>query len=69
MKYTFKNFDTEEDLNEYISSTQYFNISAGFEGVCFGYQIKENAKNDYAINIYFNDQEQMSGPIRVGMPS
>lgn len=39
----------------YISNENYLNVSAGFEGICFGYQITPNAANSYEVQMYFND--------------
>lgn len=67
--YTFQNFATQADLFSYISNEQYLNVSAGYEGICFGYQITSNAANSYSLQLYFNDQTEMGGPTGTGIPS
>jgi hypothetical protein len=53
--YVFKHFANQTELFTYISSEQYFNITAGFQGVCFGYEITQNSANSYDVNMFFND--------------
>jgi hypothetical protein len=45
----FKSYATLDEFNSYVANEQYLNATAGFEGVCFGYQITENAANNYNI--------------------
>jgi hypothetical protein len=53
--YNFKHFNNQTALFDYIKHPDYFNISKGYEGVCFGYQVVSKAANSYEIQMYFND--------------
>lgn len=59
--YNFTSFETQEDLFAYIENEQYTNASAGFEGVCFGYQITSLGEHSYETRLFFNDQTSMGG--------
>jgi hypothetical protein len=67
--YTFTNFTSVSEFTSYVANPQYLNKTAGFEGVCFGYQITENAPNNYNVELLFNDQILMGGNKSVGIPS
>lgn len=67
--YNFTNFASVSEFTSYVANPQYLNKTAGFEGVCFGYQITENAPNNYNVELLFNDQTLMGGPKSVGVPS
>lgn len=47
--YNFKYFDNQTALFDYIKHPDYFNISRGYEGVCFGYQVVSKAANSYDV--------------------
>jgi hypothetical protein len=66
--YPFKYFATEADLFNYCENHEYFNITAGYEGICFGYQVTEHSANDFDIRLYFDDQ-LMSGEDGKGVPN
>jgi len=53
--YEFKTFENKAAIDAYISDANYFNATAGFPGICFGYEITENSDNDYSVDIYMND--------------
>jgi hypothetical protein len=52
-----------------LQNPDYFNITAGFPGVCFGYQITENTAKNFDIQMFFNDQTLMGGPNSTGVPN
>ena len=39
--YSFKYFESQSDLYAYVTDPLYLNITAGYEGVCFGYEISQ----------------------------
>lgn len=48
-----KRFESNEDVDKYISDERY-----GFAekpGICFGFKVVEHAKNDYELELVFND--------------
>ena len=52
---TFRAFDSNDELEAYISSPL---IGSGpeFDQVCFGFKVIENdSKNKYELELFFND--------------
>jgi len=41
-------------LNDYISSDRYLNDDPG---VCFGFNVEILGKDDYNVNLFFDDQD------------
>ena len=53
--FTFKEFATKDELDEYIASDK-IGTDPNFEGVCFAFAIHENEqKNKYELELFFND--------------
>ena len=58
LKFKFKEFDTREQLEEYLQHADY-----GFdkqkpgsrEGICFGFTVHEHKENDFELELFFND--------------
>lgn len=48
-----KRFGSNEDLDKYISDENYG--KAEKPGICFGFKVMEHAKNDYELELIFND--------------
>jgi hypothetical protein len=43
-----------EELDAYIEYKD-FGYSEDHPGICFGFSVKENADNDYELELFFND--------------
>ena len=53
--FTFKEFASKSDLDDYISSDQ-IGINPDFDAVCFAFALHENDdKNKYELELFFND--------------
>lgn len=47
-------FSNREQLFDYVESPDYM-LTDEKKGVCFGFEVIENAPNDYTMNLYYND--------------
>ena len=53
--FTFKQFESKDELDAYIASDK-IGRDPDFEAVCFGFSINENEdQNKYDLDLYFND--------------
>lgn len=59
MNFTFKPFNSWQDINSYVGSNDYGRDSNNSE-LCFAFAIVENSASDYDIKLMFNDREEQS---------
>ena len=48
--FTFKAFDTQEELDEYFLHEEY-GVAEGREGICFAFSVIEEAQNKFEVEI------------------
>ena len=53
---------------DYISNEDYL-TTRKLRGVCFGFEVIENSRNDYEIKFYFNDEKTFAGAFANGIPN
>jgi hypothetical protein len=51
--YNLKAFSSHEELDSYISHPNYGDSDR--PGICWGFQVREHADNDYELELMFND--------------
>ena len=66
--YKLTPYANKEELFDYISSDDYM-VSSSMKGVCFAFEVIENAPNDYDINIFFGDHHQYGARFANGIPN
>jgi hypothetical protein len=66
--YKVKNFDTEEDLYEYIASP-YYNTNSTTKGVCMGIKVDTDEDEiNWHMKSYFTDATFLGTKLGVGVP-
>ena len=66
--YEVTEFVSKADLFDYIESPDYM-VTRDMPGICFAYEVIENAPNDYQIMFYFSDQQMLTAHFAAGMPN
>jgi len=52
--FTFKMFDSKEDLDKYLANEKMGN-DPEFESICFGFSVHEESENKFELELIFND--------------
>jgi len=55
--FTYKEFESEKSINDYIKDPNYMQTEDR-PGICFGFIIEENSISDFDIKIFQNDNRQ-----------
>jgi len=52
--YKMTTMDSKDELFDYLTSDDYM-VSRSAKGVCFAFEVVENAPNDWSMNLYYPD--------------
>ena len=66
--YKLETYSSKEELFEYLESPDYM-VTRQAKGVCFAFEVIENAPNDYSMNLYFGDHNFPGAHFANGMPN
>ena len=53
-KYEMVTYQSKEELFDYLESPDYM-VTRSAKGVCFAFEVIENAPNDFQMNLYYPD--------------
>ena len=58
---------SKEELFDYLESPDYM-VTRKAKGVCFAFEVIENAENDYSMNLYYGDHSFPGAHFANGIP-
>ena len=65
--YKMETYDSKEELFDYLQSPDYM-VDKKAKGVCFAFEVTQNADNDWQMNLYYNDQSLVGAHFANGVP-
>ena len=62
-----RTYDSVNQMNDYLTSSDYM-TSKDNKGMCFAFEVIENAEHDYTLNLYYQDHHFIGANFANGVP-